>query len=245
MYYIHSYQTRWHDTDADRHVRPSQMLVYMQETANYHMQSVGQSLDDVRDQNGLAFILTRLTINFHAPLLAHENINVRTWIGEGKGLNFPRCFSVERENGEVAAQGASQWALIDLKTHLPVKASSFSFAYAPEEPLPITTPRRFVLPEEMVEVGQRRIVYSDVDYNGHMNNTRYPDMLCDFAPDMDKKRAVGITLSFLQEAAFGHTLKVMRAERELPADAAGKTEYCFRTLNEEGKVCLEAILQTE
>ena len=241
MYYSHSYQTRWHDTDADRHVRPSQMLVYMQETANYHMQSVGQSLDDVRDQNGLAFILTRLTVNFHRPLLAHENINVRTWIGEGKGLNFPRCFSVERENGEIAAQGASQWALIDLKTHLPVKASSFSFAYAPEEPLPITTPRRFVLPEKMVEVGQRRIVYSDVDYNGHMNNTRYPDMLCDFLPDGIVPHIRTMHFSYLKEGTYGATLRVLRGERTTESGKA----YLFHTLNEQGELCLEAEVLTD
>ena len=241
MYYTHSYQTRWHDTDANRQVRPSQMLVYMQETANYHMQSVGQSLDDVRDQSGLAFILTRMTINFHAPLLAHEDIRVRTWIGEGKGLNFPRCFSVERENGEIVAQGSSQWALIDLNTHLPVKASSFSFAYPPEEPLPFTTPRRFVLPETMSEVGQRRIVYSDLDYNGHMNNTRYPDMLCDFLPAEVVPHIRTMHFNYLKEGSFGATLCVKRGER---VSEQGRV-YLFHTFNEQGELCLEAEVITE
>ena len=87
-------------------------------------------------------------------------------------------------------------------------------------------------------VGERKIVYSDIDYNRHMNNTHYPDMLCDFTPEIRSHRAIGFTLSFLHEAAFGHTLKVYRAER-------GEGEYYFRTVNEEGNTCLEALLLTE
>ena len=92
--------------------------------------------------------------------------------------------------------------------------------------------------EVMQEVGERKIVYSDIDYNGHMNNTHYPDMLCDFTPGIRARRAVGITLSFLGEATFGHVLRVLRADR-------GEHEFYFRTVNEEGKTCLEAMLITE
>jgi len=46
MYHIENYRTRWHDTDADRIIRPSQLMVYLQETANLHMIAAGQSLDE-------------------------------------------------------------------------------------------------------------------------------------------------------------------------------------------------------
>ena len=47
MYHIEHYRTRWHDTDADRLLRPSQLMVYLQETANLHMIAAGQSLDEL------------------------------------------------------------------------------------------------------------------------------------------------------------------------------------------------------
>ena len=71
-----------------------------------------------------------------------------------------------------------------------------------------------------------------------MNNTHYPNMLCDFTPDILSKTVTGFTLSFLHEAAYGHTLKVYRSERE----GGG---YFFRTQDESGNVCLEAMLITE
>ena len=246
MKFTYHYTTRWHDTDAKREVRPSQILAYMQETSNYHLCSAGMSLDELRDQKGLAFLLSRITMRLYLPLHTGEEIEVQTWVCESRGLSFHRCFRILRGN-EVIAEAFTVWALLDMRSGKLLPVTAFPYDIEPDEPSGAEFTGRIRLPSTdcMEEVGKRKIVYSDIDYNGHMNNTRYPDMLCDFAPDMDKKRAVGITLSFLQEAAFGHTLKVMRAERELPADAAGKNEYCFRTLNEEGKVCLEAILQTE
>ena len=53
------YTTRWHDTDAERRLRPSTLLVYMQETSNRHVASTGMSLDRLRDEKGLAFILSK------------------------------------------------------------------------------------------------------------------------------------------------------------------------------------------
>ena len=53
MKYTHRFQVKWHDTDANREVRPSQVLMYMQETANLQLRHHGISLDDLRDRHGL------------------------------------------------------------------------------------------------------------------------------------------------------------------------------------------------
>jgi acyl-ACP thioesterase len=93
---------------------------------------------------------------------------------------------------------------------------------------------RFRVPKtEVLElIGERKIVYSDLDYNMHMNNTRYADMLCDFMPYDKIPNIRGISLSYLHEAAFGNTVKVYRSD--------DGEKFDFRTVNEEGKVCLEA-----
>ena len=44
MKYTAEYTTKWHDTDANRIVRPSQLLVYMQETSNMNLKSCGMDL---------------------------------------------------------------------------------------------------------------------------------------------------------------------------------------------------------
>jgi acyl-CoA thioesterase FadM len=237
MIYQETLTARWHDTDATLSVRPSQLLVYMQEMAFCHLNSAGRNLDDLRFKEGLAFILTRLTLKFYHPIHPAERIVASTWVSEGRGVNFPRFFRLQKEDGTVCAEGASSWVLLDLNTHLPVRTSSFDYGFTPEEPLPFATPRRFALPDDMVEVGQRKIVYSDIDYNGHMNNTRYPDMICDYLPEGTVPRIHTMHLEFAREAAFGSTLRVLRGER---MSEEGDTVYLVQTVNEQGEICLAA-----
>lgn len=238
MKYIKRYTVKWHDTDSNRNLTPTHLLMYMEETSNYQLLDTGMSLDDLRDQRGLAFLLSRIAVRVYAQLHAGEDIDVETWVCESHGLSFLRCFRVLRGK-EVVAEAYSVWALMDLNEHKLLPASAFPYALEPELPLGSEVSARVRFPAQggMDLVGERKIVYSDIDYNGHMNNTHYPNMLCDFTPDIRRKNVVGFTLSFVHEAAFDHTLKIYRSARE--------DGYFFRTVDEDGNVCLEALLLTE
>ena len=136
------------------------------------------------------------------------------------------------------AEATSVWALIDLRDGSLVKVEDMPYHIEPEDaitlpdlPLRLRMPK----PEQMELLGTRRIVYSDIDYNGHMNNTRYPDMLCDFVPGICQKRACGMVVSYRKEAAFGHTLRVFGTKTH--------DGYLICTLDEDDAVCTEALLQ--
>ncbi len=234
MVFSEKYTTRWHDTDAFRRVRPTQMLVYMQEVSNHHMSSCGMSLDELRDKERLAFILSKIRMKIYRPLYAFEDIEVQTWTCEGKGFAISRFYRIKRGD-EIIADADSTWALINIDDKTLVRQEDLCVYNFENEPaVSLDVPLRFRLPKEcsLESVGKRRIVYSDLDYNMHMNNTKYPDMLCDFLPTDEISRISGIVLSYVHEAAFGDTLDVMMA-------ANGNTRY-FRTVGTEGQTCLEA-----
>ena len=239
MKYCEHYTVKWHDTDANRMVTPSHILAYMQETANRHLASNGMTLDQLRDRYGLAFLLSRITMQIYLPLHADEEITVQTWVCDSRGLSFLRCFRILRDE-DVVAEAYSVWALLSLSEQKLMPVTAFPYQIEPDPVLEgAITARVKMLPlSQMESAGSRKIVYSDIDYNGHMNNTHYPNMLCDFIPSIRDLRVTGMTLSFLHEAAFGHVLDVRRAVGE---DGA----LFFRTLNEDGVVCLEARVLTE
>ena len=66
----------------------------------------------------------------------------------------------------------------------------------------------------------------------HMNNARYPNMLCDYMDINDVARIKGISLSFLHESAFGDILTVYGCNDD--------NRYYFKTVNENGDTCLTA-----
>lgn len=232
MKYTEHFTVKWHDTDAYRLVRPSEILVYMQECANLQLEHFGLSLDALRDEKKLAFILSKIKIIFHQKLYAYDKISVRTWTCESRGFTFVRCFDIHRGD-ELIAEAISFWALLDLENLRLVKNEDFDLGIENDPVLDIDVPRR-IRPAvaEFEKIGQRSIRYSDIDYNMHMNNTKYPDMLCDFMPIEKVGDISQMTLEFLRESALGDTLEFH--------SAVENNDFYFKTANSAGDICLSA-----
>lgn len=233
MIFSQKFTTRWHDTDAERRVRPTQLLVYMQETSNSHLESLNCNLDRLRDEKNLAFILSKTRLAINMPLYAYEDITVSTWTCESKGFSFSRFYEIKRGN-DLIATADTTWALVSLADKQLCRVDSFALGSVHDAPIDIGLPERFRVPKSdlLQLLGERKIVYSDLDYNMHMNNTKYADMLCDFLPYEKIGSLRGISLSYLHEAAFGDTIRVYCHSED--------KKYSFRTINQNGVVCLEA-----
>ncbi len=244
MYYSQTYTTKWHDTDADGFLRPSALVMYMQETANIQLRAFGCDLNTMHREQGRGFLLSRISLRIDEPLRAYEDIEVRTWCPPSRALTFVRCFSVHR-SGKMVALAISHWGLLDINTRKLLRVDEFPPECFPtgEAPDENSLPRRVHIPTGTVlgEVGKRHIVYSDLDFNRHMNNTKYHDMLCDFLPEMAGRRVRALSLSYMNEAACGDTLTVLRA----PCKRDGGEGYFLRTLRADGAVCCEAEVTLE
>ena len=235
MKYSEQYEIRWHDTDATLKIRPTQLLALMQETSNRHIATSGMSLDELRDKKKLGFILSKTRVEITRRPSAFETITVETWTNPSRSFSFNRSFLV-RVGDEVVAKADTLWALVGVEDRKFHKMEETGYVFEDEAPVELTLPARFRIPSDLPleHLGDRRIVYSDIDYNMHMNNTRYADMLCDFLPLDEVDSLRGFSLSYLNEAAYGHTVSVLGGKQE-------NIRY-FRTTDEEGTPCLEAQL---
>jgi len=238
MLYTEKFRVRWHDTDACREMRPSEVLAYMQECANHQFRTHAKTLDEMRDEDGVGFILSRIAIDLFAPIHAYEEIEVRTATCAGHGLAFPRRFEILRD-GEVVARAMSQWAMVRVADRALLRVEQAPLCFGDEPEIETRTPLRHRAPRELAfeKVGERRIGYADLDYNMHMNNTKYPDTVCDFLPDPLGTRVTGMSLSYHREAAFGDLLTIERA-------TDGRGNFYIRT-KKDGAICLEAQVSTE
>ena len=223
-----------HDVDHNGVARASSLMRYIQSAAQTQLTLNGMSYDELKGMKR-AFILSRIKLEFTEPVRAYEPLTAVTYPCDSRGFSFLRCYALEK-NGRTIGRAVSMWALIDTETRALVRVNDFELGLETHEPHSLAL-SRFTMPAAIREVGTYTVNYGDLDQNRHMNNTRYPDMLCDFTPDVRGLRVTGMSLSFLREAAYGHTLKVYR-------QAAEEGHY-FRTVNEQGEVCVEALLLTE
>ena len=221
-----------HDTDCQSVVRISPILRYMQHAADMQMRTLGPSNEELWDE-GKAFILSKLAMSVYAPLYAGDEIEVQSWAAHSKGVSHNRCSRILRY-GEIVAESISVFALIDRKTKHLLKVSDFHPNFPPEDILELDVPSRIRIPDSinLSLMGERLTVYSDLDRNQHINNTRYPDILCDYLPKMNGRRVETLSINFIHEATLGQTLKIYHAE-------ADEVSY-FRLVNESGVTTLEA-----
>lgn len=237
MKWTGKYDVNANDVDFNNVVSVSNFLRYMQDAANYEMEEDGPSYMGLFDR-GFAFILSRIRMSFYAPVHSHDKLDVQTWACESKGVQFNRCYRILRD-GAIVAEAVSVWALCGVEDRRLHRVSEFDFGYRMDEMLELDLPARFKIPEDVPLrlVGERMVEYADIDLNGHMNNTKYPDILCGYVGNLRGQRVVSMALSFVSEAPLHENLKIY----------AGVSDgvWYVRTVKANGQVNVEAEIMTE
>lgn len=202
------YTVNVNDADCNNILSASGIFRFMQDAANREMKEHGPSYDELFE-SGLAFVLCRIRMSSYSPIRVHDTITVETWACETKGIQFDRCFRILRE-GIIVAEAVSAWALVgtaDRKLH---RTTELCSNYVRGDMLELDLPSRMKIPEDtpLVLRGERTVEYADIDINGHMNNTKYPDIMCGFLDEsMNGKRVISIAVSFVNEAPLGESIK--------------------------------------
>jgi acyl-CoA thioesterase FadM len=181
------YRVHYHHTDRDFKLKLLYLAEYMQETA--------LSAFDLRDgprtemlEKNLAFILSKISFHFEYEIRKFDDLRVESWMLPNKTVSMTRNYRVFNETTEkCAVRAASTWVVVDMVKKMLVRpdvlSEHFTSADTDDEELGIAPVRRLKLPDDSeVLTGQnylfdREVWHSDIDENGHMNNTLYLDIV--------------------------------------------------------------------
>lgn len=238
MKWSENIKVKFHDTGADEVASVSTIFKYIQEAALCQLNSQHPSYKELFEQKK-AFVLSSIRLEMHAPIFAYDEIISRSWACPSRGLNFVRCYEIERD-GEIICEAASSWALVSTEEkRLYTVEDIDTSAYYMDEPVTTERPVRVRIPSAlpMSLVGEYTVAYSDIDMNGHMNNTNYPRIICDRIPNAQKLRVKSIGIHFASEAPMGETLKIYMSRVD--------NRIYFRTIRENQQTNIEAELIVE
>lgn len=238
MKWEEKFKVRFHDTDVNEILGASQTFKYIQEAAMRQLNEQRPSYTDLLKQ-GKAFVLSGIRVEMYYPVLAYDEIIARSWACPSKGVSFIRSYEMERD-GEIVCEAVSSWALVSINDRKLIKVDDIDTSnYYMDEPIKTEHPLRIRIPTAlpMSLVGEYTVRYSDTDLNGHMNNTNYADMICNYIPDMENLRVKSIGINYSGEAKKDETLKIYMSKID------GK--YYFRTVRSDGKTNIEAEVITE
>lgn len=205
------------DAGRDRRLRLSSLLRFQQEAGERHLGEAGLTYQEFY-RRGMIFVLTRLQVEVRRLPELGEETALRTWHRDGKGVQLFRCYQLLDAHGDVLTEGVSAFALVDVETHRllrPTVFDQFGIASHPEHRNGCPDPGKLQPPVELTDAGERRVYWSDTDYNGHLNNTVYADIVCDFVPGgWENRKIAGLSLAYQHEALEGDVLHLRVAETE-------------------------------
>ena len=224
------------DVMPDREIKPSALFRYYQQVAREHLDSLGLVLDVMLEKR-CVFVITRMKQVFYSSIRDYDEISIKTSSRVIKGAVFTRDYCVTRD-GETVAEASTQWALIDLDSRRICRPSVYADYFDVQEELcSFTDIKKSVMPESFDGKATYRVVFSDIDENYHMNNTRYTDICLDVIGGLDKGEVISeISIDFLSEARFGETLEIHIGRLD--------DGYCFSAENlDTGKHCFNAVIK--
>ena len=211
-----------------RKLRMSELFRLMEEASIAHTEKLGCTRDRTLDR-GLLWIITRQQAEIEELPAYDEEITVRSWQGDMMHVFFPRFYEIERA-GRVIVRGQALWMLIDEESRQMIMPEDYDI-FIPGRPgsddmmlAPV------VIPEELKEadpaIRQELVTrFSQVDINGHMNNTRYFDIIDDalytMHPAEEKKVPRLVRANYLSELRAGDCFTLTGyAERSSDSAAA-------------------------
>ena len=207
--YAQEFQLNAASVDCFGRLKPSMLLLYIQEVSTVHGSAMGVSHDVLAEKNLFwAVLRTRVQIS-RLPCLG-ETIRLETWPMPTTRVAYPRSVVAYDSQGLELFRAISLWVLVDRTTRamvLPGKSGlDFTGSLQGGE---LAVPGS-ILPKVYSNCCSRTVRFSDLDRNGHMNNTRYLEWLYDVLPsDFHKDHPIrDLTICYLAEARENQVLEM-------------------------------------
>ena len=160
-------------------LKVTSLFKYLQDIAVEHSEKLGVGKKATIDI-GLNWVIARFLVTINRMPRYQETVDFFTYPGETVKFLFPRKFEIRSKDGELLVQAASIWLVIDSKTRQP-SMNPFDNNNLPFEKYDyeLPNPGKIRCDKELNLVETRNVRYSDIDLNGHVNNTRYIDYILD------------------------------------------------------------------
>lgn len=204
----YSYTIEQRDVDFMNQITHVDFMGYIIQAAGDDADKNGFGISDLNCGN-CSWVLSRICIEYLRRPVRDEKITVATWVNDIGRMMTTRNMVVKDEKGEVVANAVTQWAVIDIDKRVAVDIrSNVSYENAfIEDESPVEKPAR-VRRAESAPAFKRRVAYSDIDFNRHMNAMKYIGWMIDVLPveylcDRELRR---IDVNFLHEARYGQEI---------------------------------------
>jgi acyl-ACP thioesterase len=181
-----------------------------QEAAGRHAEALGVGRENMANTKQ-GWVLSRISVLMEKRPGQLKPITVRTWPRGWEHLFALRDFDILDSTGSVLVRGRSAWLILDIEKRRPLRPQAVM------EKLPLNEGKDS-LPDGaagletrdgLEKTGERRAAYSDIDYNGHVNNARYVQWIQDITDPtlLEQAHSIRLDINYLREVKIDETVE--------------------------------------
>ena len=191
------------------YLKTSMILYFAQEVAGIHFEQLSMDYDALA-QRGLFRAITRHKVQVTRLPRHGETIRIETWPMPTTRVAYPRSMVAYDEAGNECFRAITLWVLMDIHNRAMVLPGKSGIDVAgtlrgSELSSPLGLPAKALRNRRY-----RTVSFTDLDRNGHMNNTKYLDWIDDLLPASfhGTHTLKEFTVCYLNEALEGQNLQL-------------------------------------
>ncbi|MBQ8165123.1 MAG: hypothetical protein IJZ94_04840 [Clostridia bacterium] len=238
------------DTDFRNRWKISSAIKHMLAVAGVHSNMSGWGWNTLKDGYNVCLVLVQTHIEMVKYPSCYTRVKVSTWPDNEKHAIITRYFSFEdADTGELYGKAAIQCVLMDMTARTVVWANKYDLPWVDTSHLDIACKvPKLRVPKDKIGAADNRLethraVYTDLDYNSHVNNAKYVEWVENlFSTEQYLKADISsFDIKYHKEIKFGE-----KAVMEIITDNENSERYFVRgTVNDgdEDHCCFEASIK--
>jgi acyl-ACP thioesterase len=233
----------FNDVDTSGCITPFAVFNYFQDAAAAHAERIGVGRAAMLANNQV-WVLSRMSVLIEKRARFGDDIVLRSWPRGYDRLFCVRDYDIANTGGDIMVRARSGWLVVDWEKRRPLRPQSLSLDIPVNEGLDALdgSPAGLETKNNLLKITERRASYSDIDFNGHMNNARYVQWIQDVANGdaLQNAQRLRLDINYLNETHLNDTIEIWSApiedDKARLAGAEKKTALEGRKINGGGAV---------
>jgi Acyl-ACP thioesterase len=212
-----TYPVRFGSIDRSDRLTLDAVFQFFQEAAICHAENLNVGREDMM-RTGQVWILSRMSVIVNRRPKYFENITVRSWPRGGEKLFAIRDYDIRDKDDIPVVSARSGWIVLDVEKRRPIRPQSLMDSMPQNEGENALSPEDGAIAaleerSNLQKAAGRKACYTDLDFNGHVNNVRYIQWIEDslepsLLENADKMR---LDINYLNEILGGEAVDIMSA----------------------------------
>ena len=210
-----TFQVYTNNADSRKLAKAGSLFAYFIEAASMHAERLGIGHKSLQDKHNAFWALSKVHFDIKQTPVWHQKVNVTTWPSGYNRLFARRYFQIADEQGNIIAEGASDWVIMSFENRSLCNVQSIVGGIdkfnLEQEHLNINTAKVQPADTNNSQKTTRRVMYSDLDMNNHLTSMRYLDWALDCIDIeyLNNHIAKSVDINFMHETPINEDVTLL------------------------------------